>query len=104
MTHIVVTRRDVTRRIPAETTDHLGLVLGYGKSKVTLCGYGTPPSILKKTAGVLEIRPEQAPYVWFPLSIEASSKLPGEKRPKRCDSLTWVLVTSTTLGWSGLAW
>jgi len=24
VTHIVVTRRDVTRRIPAETTDHLG--------------------------------------------------------------------------------
>ena len=69
----------MTRRIPTETTDHFGLVLVYGKSKVTLCGYGTPPSILKKTAGVREPRPKQAPYVWYPLSIETDSKLPGEK-------------------------
>ena len=80
----------MTRRILAETTDHLGLALGYGKSKVTLCGYRTPPSILKKTAGVREPRPKQAPYVWFPLSIETDNKLPGEKWPESRDNLTWV--------------
>ena len=48
---------------------------------ITLCDYGTPPSILKKTAGVRGSRSKQSevPYVWFPLSIEADSKLPGKK-------------------------
>ena len=47
--------------------------------KFTLYGYVTPPIILKKTVGVRESRPKQVPYVWYPLSIEADSQLPGEK-------------------------
>ncbi len=36
------------------------------KKNVTLHGYRIPPSILKQTVGVLEIRPKQDHYVWFP--------------------------------------
>jgi hypothetical protein len=39
--------------------------LGGGKSNVTLHGYRMSPSILKKTEGILEIRPNQTHYVWI---------------------------------------
>ncbi len=106
----------VTCRIPSETTDHLGLSLGYGKSKVTLCGYGTPPSILKKNTEVVESRPKQVPYVWLSLSIETDSKVPGGKVAVEVwqsdvgDSTTLVGGRTRTLvgqetprtGWQGL--
>jgi len=60
--NIVVTRRDVTRRTPLKQP----IPRGVWKNDVTLYGYRIPPSILKKTVGVLEIRPEQDHHVWFP--------------------------------------
>jgi hypothetical protein len=56
--------RDVTWHVEPHWNNRY--LLGCGKSNVTLYGYRIPPIILKKTTGVLEIRPKQAHYVWFP--------------------------------------